>query len=219
MILFHGLGDTNLPFSKLGKQLRLPQTATLSLRAPEKVPYLDEEAYQWYESFDAFGEFLTKPNPTRVLDLLEQFLDHLVRDCQWSPNKIHLFGFGQGGSVAVELGLRWWRSRCGGGRSPDIRLGSIVSVAGPLLSHPTLTSRCITPTIVFYRQVSDSTKLTASDIASLRKGYENIQEVKGAPGEGMPRSKEEWEDIMKFWNSFLSRRTGSGLYEVLAGSA
>lgn len=30
------LGDTHAPFAKLGKQLRLPQTATLSLRAPER---------------------------------------------------------------------------------------------------------------------------------------------------------------------------------------
>ena len=29
-------GDTHLPFAKLGKSLKLPQTAILSLRAPEQ---------------------------------------------------------------------------------------------------------------------------------------------------------------------------------------
>lgn len=61
LVLFHGLGacsriffdfythldtltvgDTHIPFAKLGRQLKLPQTATLTLRAPEKYnnPYL-----------------------------------------------------------------------------------------------------------------------------------------------------------------------------------
>ena len=30
------IGDTHIPFSKLGKSLRLPQTAVLALRAPEQ---------------------------------------------------------------------------------------------------------------------------------------------------------------------------------------
>ncbi|KAJ8700751.1 hypothetical protein PTI98_003747 [Pleurotus ostreatus] len=55
LIFLHGLGDTHKPFSKLGRQLKLPQTATLSIRAPEKIPFLYEEAYQWYTSFDGFG--------------------------------------------------------------------------------------------------------------------------------------------------------------------
>jgi len=39
LILLHGLGDTHVPFANLGKQLKLPQTATLALRAPEKLVY------------------------------------------------------------------------------------------------------------------------------------------------------------------------------------
>lgn len=36
LILLHGLGDTHLPFTNLGRQLKLPQTAVLALRAPEQ---------------------------------------------------------------------------------------------------------------------------------------------------------------------------------------
>ena len=39
LILLHGLGDTHVPFANLGKQLKLPQTATLAIRAPEKSVY------------------------------------------------------------------------------------------------------------------------------------------------------------------------------------
>jgi len=212
LILLHGLGDTNVPFSKLGRQLHLPQTATLAVRAPEKVPYLYEEAYQWCESFDNFGELLARPNPSNVLELLGKLLDHLVQDCQWAPSKIHLFGFGQGGSIAVELGLRWWKSHWG---SLHMRLGSIASIGGPLLSYPTPTSLCTTPVLVFHRLGSESTKLSSEDLTAFKRGYVNIQEVKGEDGEGIPRSKAEWEPIMKFWSTYLSKSDALGLYEVI----
>jgi hypothetical protein len=32
----HTSGDTHVPFSKLGRSFKLPQTATLALRAPEQ---------------------------------------------------------------------------------------------------------------------------------------------------------------------------------------
>ena len=56
LILFHGLGDTKVPFTGLAKSLNLPQTATLSLQGPQRVPLLEEEAYQWWHSFDELGE-------------------------------------------------------------------------------------------------------------------------------------------------------------------
>lgn len=51
LVLLHGLGDSKTPFAKLGQQLKLPQTATLSVQAPEPVPYL-EGCHQWFPSFD-----------------------------------------------------------------------------------------------------------------------------------------------------------------------
>lgn len=34
----------------------------------------------------------------------------------------------------------------------------------------------------------------------------------------MPRSREEWEPIMRFWSEKLSRRQVGGLYEVMSGA-
>lgn len=36
LILLHGLGDTHIPFGRLGRSLKLPQTATLAIRAGEQ---------------------------------------------------------------------------------------------------------------------------------------------------------------------------------------
>lgn len=176
------------------------------------MPFLDEDAYQWYKSFDSLGELLARPNPSHVLDHLEQLLAHLVVECRWSPNKIHLFGYGQGGSVALELGLRQWKLR-----GQESRLGSIVSVAGPLLSYPTPSSLCPTPVLIFHRPVSETTNLASSDLQAFKKGYEGVQEARGADGDGMPRSKGDWEPIMRFWSLNLSKRSSPGLYEVIGG--
>ncbi|OBZ74866.1 hypothetical protein A0H81_05128 [Grifola frondosa] len=132
-----------VPFGRLGQQLKLPQSATLALRAPEQIPYLYEQAFQWYESFDPLGELLERPNPTPALDLMMKVLSHLTKDCSWPPHRIHFFGFAQGGSVAVELVLKWWRAELeqqtkSDGQRVARPLGSVVSVSGPLLSYPTI---------------------------------------------------------------------------------
>ncbi|KAG6335176.1 hypothetical protein ID866_3920 [Astraeus odoratus] len=78
LVLLHGLGDTHIPFTKLGRSFNLPQTATLALRAPEQIPFLYEQAYQWYTSFDPLGDLIERPNPTSALDLLSSVFDHLI---------------------------------------------------------------------------------------------------------------------------------------------
>jgi hypothetical protein len=42
-------GDTHVPFSKLGRSFKLPQTATLALRAPEQCVYI---LYPLYWTFN-----------------------------------------------------------------------------------------------------------------------------------------------------------------------
>ncbi|KAI9513425.1 hypothetical protein F5148DRAFT_971789 [Russula earlei] len=231
LVLLHGLGDTHVPFGKLGRSLKLPQTATLALRAPEQVPYLYEHAFQWYPSFDPLGDVLTRPDPTTAIDYVAGVLDHLVDDCGWPAPRVHLFGFAQGGGVAAESALNWWRRR--GLRQPsrtlrmqpDARasasaqpLGSVVTVGGPLLSYPTLSAACPTPVLVFHRPLPNEPSLTRDAILAFRKGFSRVIDVK-LSGEGMPRSKDEWFPIMDLWSERLGRRQLDGLYQVMAGGS
>ncbi|KAF5389584.1 hypothetical protein D9757_004085 [Collybiopsis confluens] len=228
LILLHGLGDTHTPFFKLGRQLKLPQTATLALRAPENIPYLYEEAYQWYPSFDDLGELIVRPNPTSALEILSKVLNHLTEDCAWPSDRIHFFGFAQGGSLALEFGIKFWRQQTekrisdsdAPNSSQNLSLGSIVSVSGPLLSYPTLSSLSSTPVIAIYRPPPAEPSLSPGDLTALKKAYSSVKEVKlGAKGPGMPASREEWEPIMRFWSERLGRRQVEGLYEVMSGMA
>ncbi|KAF9224793.1 hypothetical protein BS17DRAFT_779054 [Gyrodon lividus] len=243
IILLHGLGDSHIPFAKLGRSLNLPQTAVLALRAPEQIPYLYEQAFQWYSSFDPLGDIIDHPNPTPALEVMAKLLNHLTTDCTWPPNRIHLFGFGQGGSVAVESSLAWWKRELtrtktkskieevnegdedsrAPSKNEDVQLevlrplGSVVSISGLLLSYPTLDTPCLTPLLIFHRA-----SLAKGVFTSFSKGFTRVQEVVKSGGQGeesMPRSKDEWEPVMRFWSEVLGRRMGDGLYKVMSGTA
>ncbi|KAJ6590996.1 Alpha/Beta hydrolase protein [Mycena vulgaris] len=222
LILLHGLGDTHAPFAALARQLRLPQTAVLALRAPDPLPFLYADAYAWFPAFSLQGEPLPAPaqDPSPALALLARVLAHLTRDCAWPPARVHLFGFAQGGTLAAEFALSV---------SADDALGSVVSVCGPLLSYPTRAAdkRCPTPLLVAYRPSSGGEDdddgalpaVTPAALAALRKGFASVREhpMPARNGAGMPASKPEWEPIMRFWSERLTRRRAEGLYEVLSG--
>ncbi|CAE7066469.1 unnamed protein product [Rhizoctonia solani] len=125
LIVLHGLGDTMAPFVRMAKQLKLPQTATLVVQAPDLIPFLDqgEEMYQWYTSFTSLGELIERPNPMPAVERIHKLIGYLQAS-GWS--NIHLFGFAQGGSVALESAVR-----LPGG------VKSAVSIGGGLVESPT----------------------------------------------------------------------------------
>ncbi len=162
---------------------------------------------------------------------MDKVVSHLTADCGWPAHGIHFFGFAQGGSVAAEFALKYWNSRqqksptsssdtsqesgtstAGGGGS----FGSIVSVCGPLLSYPTPLQPSPTPVLIFHRPSPAESALPSGAVAAFKKGFAKVEEVK-MRGEGMPRSKEEFEPIMRFWSEQLGRRQMDGLYEVMSG--
>lgn len=163
----------------------------------------------WYQSFTV-PDFMpvTSPNPAEILKTLTAFLAHLIT-LGWAYNDIHLFGFAQGGSVALQLALALPAST---------RLGSVTSCSGPLLSLPTLAQNQ-TPCLVLHRP---SSPLSKADLAALHKGFRDVREVSFKSGDGMPRGAPEWEPVMKFWSEVLGREEtsmggGGEMYEVLSG--
>ncbi len=161
---------------------------------------------------------LSHPNPTTAIDALATTIRHLVDSCNWPPRSIHLFGFAQGGTVAAETTLKWWTTSAD--RDHERALGSIVSVSGPLLSYPMLETKCPTPALVF-RRTREEGSMADSEVGTLKRGFEDLREIKVGSGQGMPRAKDEWEPVMRFWSERLQRRmisAGSGpVYEVVGG--
>ncbi|KAL1695054.1 hypothetical protein GGG16DRAFT_109576 [Schizophyllum commune] len=226
LIILHGLGDTHSAFARMAKQLKLPQTAVLALRAPQQIPFMDMESFQWYPSFDPLGELIPNPDPSPALDLLTHVVEYLTSECAWAPYQLHFFGFAQGGSVAAEFGHKWWRKHSSSSSeqipNPSGRLGSIVTISGPLLSYPTITPLSPTPVLVVHRPPANDPVFPKDALVAYKKGFREVREEvigRGSQRQGMPASREEWEPIMRFWSERLGRRQGEGLYEVMAGAA
>lgn len=217
IVMFHGLGDTPKPFSNLAKTLKPPQTAFLIIRAFERVPLLEEEAFQWWDSFDPLtGDPVTNPNPSRSLSRLNAVLDHLIsNEIGWPASTIHLFGFAQGGSCAAELLVNRTRNAEASNGSKGMAqaarpaLGSLVTVSGPLLSLPTISTetRSQTPVLLWVRKHEDTIGRWRAGFA---KGFAFVEHftasVPGPDGQpSMPRGQ-EWDPIMKFWSKHLRLR-------------
>jgi hypothetical protein len=174
---------------------------------------------------------IERPNPTPALELLTKVLKHLIDDCTWPSHRIHFFGFGQGGTVASEFGITWWKHQLQSRRDQDIAqskgddgstkpllsLGSIVSISGPLLSYPTLASLSPTPVLVVHDLPPAESALPSGAIVAFKKAYESVVEIKNSKQPGIPSSKEGWQPIMEFWSKNLGRRQVEGLYEVMSG--
>jgi hypothetical protein len=93
-------------------------------------------------------------------------------------------------------------------------LGSIVTISGPLLSYPTVSSLCPAPVLVAHRAAPAETALQPGALKDFSKAYQMVTESKMGPRGGMPASKEEWEPIMRFWSAKLGTRHPEALYEV-----
>ncbi|EOD17240.1 hypothetical protein EMIHUDRAFT_244254 [Emiliania huxleyi CCMP1516] len=102
LLLLHGLGDAPDMYARFGAKLALPQTSALALAAPLPLP-LGIEGGAW----------------APLLSVLRL----LVRECGWSPERIFLFGYAHGGTVALDL-LQHLDGLAGGG---PCRLGGCVS--------------------------------------------------------------------------------------------
>ena len=129
LVLLHGLGDEPEPFAKFARQMALPQTAALALRAPLPLPAGIEVGRAWFDSFEADGALIApKSGERRRVRSLEQTVSKLralvalLRSSGWAHERIFLLGFAQGGTAALAYALR-----------SEHRLGGVASVCGHVL--------------------------------------------------------------------------------------
>lgn len=130
--------------------------------------------------------------------------DVLIRRCGWEMSDVLLFGYGQGGSLALGMASRL-RS---GSRVEDVTEGEegrafkgVVSLGGPLPMSmiPTVNSRTKSKTSVLVVQL-DEDKADA-----VREEFEDVRVVRWRRSEvGMPRDRDEMLPIMKFFADRLN---------------
>lgn len=162
---------------------------------------------------------------------MDKIVTYLTRECQWRLDRIHWFGFDQGGTVAVEFGLWWWKEKQllaaeqgspsapatgsptpGTATPPATSFGSIITIGGPLLSDPSALSS-LSPTLLFAvsRASPSGLAFTPGNTSAFKKGFRAVEEEEYRKVDaGMPVGQGEWEPIMKFWSEKLSKRVGGG---------
>lgn len=205
--------------SSSSRSVRVPILHTQSrfTVAKSRIPLMETPSWSWYNTFTPLFEPLPNPNPTPVVQKLRSVLSTLTsEDIGWKTTQIHLFGFGQGGTVALELGLSIGNSPLD---SSNRRLGSVISICSGLISHPTSELGLQTPVLIFTR-LAESSAGGKKLVGPVRRAFKDVKVVKGSgSGESMPRGREEWEGIMKFWGEVLVREEswkGDGeVYEVV----
>lgn len=103
LVLLHGLGDKHESFANLGKQMNLPETACISVEAPNNL--LDLGGRHWGDDiiFDSTsGGLDTDTGFKQSTELLVKLVnDGLIEKCGYQHRQVMFFGFGQGGMAAL----------------------------------------------------------------------------------------------------------------------
>ncbi|KAL8371763.1 hypothetical protein RB595_001523 [Gaeumannomyces hyphopodioides] len=240
LVLLHGLGDSEAPFAGFARAVGLPGVLAVAVRGVSPLPPAmlglpaDDAAteptrhFHWGDDLrlDGGGGGGLDPDPgfaaaeDAVLRRLVRGL--LVEGCGWDTEDVLLFGFGQGGSVALGLASRLRVSDGGGvvvggggggGESGrNARFKGVVSVGGPLPPSmvPTVSSRAKAATPALLCRARRSEGLDDDAVDAVREEFEavDVAEWRDKAEDGMPASKEEMMPIMRF---FADRLRDGGL--------
>ena len=193
IIILHGFGDGPESFYDLPKYWNLEKTAYFILPGCD---YLNDDLYpaddknskslfSWFEYFDPktcewYDEFSLDVQKS-CHDNIEQHLDklirtHLVKECGWNLDQIFLFGFSQGGTVALEY--IYWLAQ----KNPDAHLGGVVGISTQLLGatrkqicnlekdepHSKISSSSIQPPVLIIHGEEDTKVLPKHNLDSVK---------------------------------------------------
>ncbi|KAF2754061.1 alpha/beta-hydrolase [Pseudovirgaria hyperparasitica] len=213
LILLHGLGDTHVPFTNLGRQMNLPETVCISIRAPKPLPF-DLGGFHWGDDlyFEPSSDAMNKDTGFRASAklIIEEVVQRaLIEGCGYEYRDILFFGYSQGGMAALQVGAEL----------QDEELGGIVCIAGWLPdSAPMLPIDKKSRTPVLLCKAAISSEVPASALARLKDTYQysEVKEWK-RNADGMPRNREEMLPIMQFLARRLRSRKGvlEGAIELL----
>ncbi|KAI0525700.1 alpha/beta-hydrolase [Xylaria bambusicola] len=223
LVLFHGLGDSEASFAKFAKNINLPGVLAISVRGISPLPPAllglpGSEAGQPTSHFH-WGDDLTlssdtgdlEPDPgfskAEELVLGKLIQGTLVGKCGWETNDILLFGFGQGGSLALGLSskLRKAEELVGvteGNRELGLAFKGAVSIGGQLPSSmiPSSSARSKAGTPVLVCHGRNSELLDSEAIELLNREFVDVREVKWMKADdSMPRNRHEMLPIMQFF--------------------
>lgn len=228
LILFHGLGDSEASFSSFAKNMNLPGVLAITVRGVNALPpallgqSLDSgppRHFHWGDdlnmaSYSAVG-LDADPGFTKATGLVVERLirETLVDKCGWEFSDILLFGYGQGGSLALGLASKIRE----GPKVQEIKddnkpasfdnenskaFKGVISIGGALPASmiPTLSgrSKSKTPVAVCRGKECDDVDDDAIDV--LKREFVDVRDIKWKKADStMPSNRDEMLPIMHFF--------------------
>ncbi|CAJ1383353.1 unnamed protein product [Effrenium voratum] len=187
LIVLHGFGGNKAAFTTFARKLQLPQTAVLVLNGPQALPdeLLDHPpGFSWFDMLDEeTGDFIqpSREEPRRVrsleasVALLWQMVHVLISYGSWTLNELLLFGFGQGGTVALDMVLGSPQALPGQSLAAVIAVASEVMPERLLAKKPVAGQDAAVLLINGARDRSISVKAAEASAQYLRQARGNVQ--------------------------------------------
>ncbi|PNY26029.1 Uncharacterized protein TCAP_04044 [Tolypocladium capitatum] len=214
LVLLHGLGDNEAPFARFARNLALPGVLAIAVRGTAPLPpsllFDDDGAgdgrgaahFHWGDdvSLDRrTGDLDPDPGFGRAAGLIMDRLvgEVLLGKCGWELSDVILFGFGQGGSLALGLAsaLRKTPATVSQGRRPEAFKG-VVSIGGPLPASmvSTRSARDKSDTSVLVCQLDEDR------VGDVEREFNDVRAVCWRRRDvAMPRDVEEAFPIIEFF--------------------
>ncbi|KAF4555105.1 Phospholipase/Carboxylesterase-like protein 1 [Elsinoe fawcettii] len=212
LILLHGLGDSHVPFARLGTQLNLPNTACIAIKGPISLPF-EETSFHWCDDviFDSTTNGLDPDGGFKATTKLlrDDVIDHgLIEKCNYRPRDIVFLGLGQGGMAAVNVALSYPKE-----------LGGVITIGGPLAGEAPASSDPKSKTPVICVTGVDSHWVTDGAVEKLRNNFTHVTFSKyKRKGDTMPQNRDEMMPIMQFFASRLRTPAPKGTVEAVTES-
>lgn len=228
LVLFHGLGDNEAPYAGFARSVALPGVLGIAVRGTSPLPPAllglppdhpgPTNHFHYGDDICASADGGLDPDPGFAKArraVMEQLLgDVIVARCGWDLEDVMLFGFGQGGSLAlglassIRMGPEVIDVTEGGAAAAGAAAGKgrafkgVVSVGGPLPQSmvPTVSNRPKASTPVLLCRGRKSEDLDDDAVEAAKPEFENIDVITWKkPEDGMPESRDEMLPIMKFF--------------------
>ncbi|KAF9768486.1 hypothetical protein IL306_014245 [Fusarium sp. DS 682] len=212
LILFHGLGDHDVPFASFAKNLNLPGVLAISVRGTSVLPAAllggDQPGYHWGDDLTvdpSTGDIADDAGFEKARKLVMEKLigEVLIEKCGWEMRDIIFFGFGQGGSLALGLAASLSKTPRvtdvseGESTSPgNKKFKGAISLGGPLPQSmvSTVTNRSKSSTSVLVCQLDEDA------VDAVKREFEDVKVVQWKRREvSMPMNRDEVLPLMQFF--------------------
>lgn len=215
IIFLPGLGDSAQNFSSFARALNLPDALTITLNPPFPLPLpLGLPGTQWSEDLhidSGTGDLDADASPLTIAVRLvaeDVIANTLITKFKYRPDQIHLFGFGQGGSVAVAAVLHPALA------TVSSSLGGVISIGGGIpLSLTTADgssrAKARAPLLLLSGSKSPLAAVGSSPLKRVNDAYEFVEYHRWKKADdSMPKNRDEVLPMMQFWARRLRSRRG-----------